>query len=396
MVDKPELRIAIVGVGRMGSLHARDMLAGKLERAKLSAVCDTNPEALLAFPGLPRFASSRELIAARAADAVLIATPHYQHTPIAIEALAAGLHVLTEKPLAVHKADAQKMLAAYAHRPDSRQVFAEMFNLRADPRFLELRRLLRSGALGTLRRLHWITTDWFRTEAYYKSGGWRATWRGEGGGVLLNQCPHILDLWQWLFGMPARVHAFCGFGRFHEIEVEDQVTAYFEYEHGTTGVFVSTTGEAPGTNRLEVVGDLGKVVLDGRGLCLTTNEVSMMEMLKHSADRYAMPKHDSQRFAFGEIGPLHNVLTQNFVDAILEGSPLIAPAVEGMASVELSNAMIYSGLTKQTVELPLDAEVYAALLARLVKGSRYAEPAALPTDTEEGAVRASHTPTQLS
>jgi predicted dehydrogenase len=383
MSESRKLRMAVIGVGSMGAVHAKDMLSGKISRAELTAVCDTDPEALARFPELRRFASSTELIHSGVADAVLIATPHYDHTPIAIEALAAGLHVLTEKPLAVHKADCLRMIRAYEQRPRPGQVFAEMFNLRADPRFIELRQLIRNGELGTLRRMNWIITDWFRTEAYYRSGGWRATWRGEGGGALLNQCPHNLDLWQWLFGMPARVHAFCGFGRFHEIEVEDQVTAYLEYDGGTTGVFVTTTGEAPGTNRLEVVGDLGKVVLDAEGLRVTKNEVSMMDFLKSSPDRYATPRTTSELLSLTPGGSWHNAITQNFVNAIFDGEALIAPAPEGMASVELSNAMIYSGLTKKTVELPLDAELYAAELSRLVKDSRYVKPELIAAKSDD-------------
>jgi predicted dehydrogenase len=374
MSENKLVRLAIVGMGRMGTVHASSLIEGKVSRAKLCAVCDIDPAALARSPEVPRFASSRELVASRSVDAILIATPHYDHAPIAVEALAAGLHVLTEKPLAVHKADGQRMLAAYAARPNPGQVFAEMFNLRADPRFIELRGRIARGELGTLRRINWIITDWFRTEAYYRSGGWRATWRGEGGGALLNQCPHNLDLWQWLFGMPTRVQAFCGFGRFHEIEVEDQVTAYLEYANGTTGVFVTSTGEAPGTNRLEVVGDLGKIVLESDGLRFTRNEVSMLEVLKHSPDRYARPKTTTEFLPMSRPGPLHPIITQNFVDAILDGTPLIAPAQEGLASVELANAMIYSGLKRQPVELPLDAALYAEELARLVANSRHSRP----------------------
>jgi predicted dehydrogenase len=385
MTENKVLRLAVIGVGRMGTLHAKDMLAGKVARARLSAVCDSEPEALARFPEVKRFASSHELIASGEADAVLIATPHYDHTPIAIEALDAGLHVLCEKPLAVHKADCLRMLAAYEKRPKRTQVFAEMFNLRADPRFIQLRALIRSGQLGTLRRMNWIITDWFRTEAYYRSGGWRATWGGEGGGALLNQCPHNLDLWQWLFGMPVRVHAFCGLGRFHAIEVEDQVTAYLEYENGASGVFVTSTGEAPGTNRLEVVGDLGKIVLDAEGIHFTKNEASMMEFILHSPDRYTMPKTTTELLPLERGGPWHNAITQNFVNAILDGEALIAPAEEGIASVELSNAMIYSGLTKQSVELPLDADAYAVELARLVKDSRYVKPERARVESDDRA-----------
>jgi len=367
--DASRVRIAVVGVGRMGAAHARELALGNVPRATLAALCDTSSDALVGFPGVPRFSNSAELYASGLLDAVLIATPHYAHTPLAIEALSLGLHVLTEKPLAVHKADCLAMIAAYQQRPNSAQVFAEMFSLRLDPRFLKLKALIQNGELGVLRRMNWIITDWFRTEAYYRSGGWRATWRGEGGGVLLNQCPHNLDLWQWLFGMPARVHAFCGFGSFHEIEVEDQVTAYLEYEGGTTGVFVTSTAEAPGTNRLEVVGDLGKVVLDECGITLTSNAISSMAVLKHAQEPQLKPASTTELLTIPPGKNLRNALIQNFVNSILEGEPLVCPASEGVFSVELANAMIYSALSRQTVDLPLDPALYAATLARLIAGS---------------------------
>ncbi|MEP7050842.1 MAG: Gfo/Idh/MocA family oxidoreductase [Pseudomonadota bacterium] len=376
MASDREVRIAVIGVGRMGAVHARGLLAGSIPRATLAAVCDTDATALGRFPGVRGFSASRALLAANVADAVLIATPHYDHTPLAIEALAAGLHVLVEKPLAVHKADCLRMLAAYDARPKANQVFAEMLSQRTDARFLKLRDLIQKGELGTLRRFNWIVTDWFRTDAYYRSGGWRASWRGEGGGALLNQCPHQLDLWQWLFGMPARVHAFCGFGRFHDIEVEDQVTAYLEYDSGASGVFITTTAEAPGTNRLEVVGDLGKVVLTKGGLELTQNQASMMDFVKNSAERYARPASTTVNIQLAAGEGQREAILENFVNAIVVGEPLIAPASEGIASVELANAMIYSSLAKRTVELPLDPALYAAELDRLVRTSRYLRPAA--------------------
>jgi len=369
-MSQPPLRIAVVGVGNIGGRHARELLLGKVAGATLSAVCDTSPEALARFAGVPGFASQRALLAAGQADAVLIATPHYAHTPLAIEALAAGLHVLVEKPLAVHKAEALRILSAYEQRPKQSQLFAEMLVLRTDPRFLRLRALIQSGELGALQRVHWVITDCLRTDAYYRSSGWRATWRGEGGGVLLNQCPHSLDLWQWLFGMPSRIHAFCGFGRMHEIAVEDQVTAYLEYADGTNGVFVASTGEAPGSNYLEVVADRGKVVVEPKGLTVTRNAMSTRELLRTGPAR--LPAASAQTefipLTHGQ-SPLTGMI-QNFVNAILEGDELIAPAIEGLASVELANAMIYSGITQQTVVLPLDPALYAAELARLIQRER--------------------------
>jgi len=361
------LGIAVIGVGQVGASHARELSLGKVRGATLIAVCDPNPEARAHFPSVPGFANQSALLAAGLADAVLIATPHYDHTPLAIEALAAGLHVLVEKPLAVHKADGLKMLAAYEQRPKQSQLFAEMLVLRTDPRFLRLRALIEDGELGPLQRLHWVISDCLRTDAYYRSSGWRATWRGEGGGVLLNQCPHSLDLWQWLFGMPARVHAFCGFGRMHPIAVEDQVTAYLEYDSGTTGVFVASTGEAPGENRLEVVGDLGKVVVERHGLQVTRNGTSTRELLRTGAVRPPPSSATTENIPLVHgPSPLTGMI-QNFVNAILEGEPLVAPASDGLASVELANAMIYSAITRQTLVLPLDPALYAAELARLIQ-----------------------------
>jgi predicted dehydrogenase len=366
------VRIAVVGVGNVGSVHARELLLEKVPGARLAAVCDLDPEALARFPGVPGFSDSAALLASGLADAVLIATPHYSHTPFAVAALGKGLHVLTEKPLAVHKADALKMIAAYDARPNPGQVFAEMFSLRIDPRFVKLRELLRTGELGAVQRINWTTTNWLRTNAYYRGSPWRATWRGEGGGLLQNQCPHSLDAWQWLFGMPARVHAFCGLGRFHEIEVEDSVTAYLEYETGASGVYVASTGETPGTERLEVVGDLGKAVLGSGGLKIWRNARGAREVIARGPSRAVISPVTPDELPLSPAENPRLTLIRNFVSAILEGDELIAPACEGLFSVELANAMSYSSLTKQTVTLPLDPALYAAELERLMATSRCA------------------------
>jgi predicted dehydrogenase len=364
------LRLAVVGVGAMGSVHAKNLAEGKVSGARLSAICDIDPNALERFDGVERFATLDALLEAGVADALVVATPHYDHPTSAIRGLESGLSVLVEKPLAVHKADAERILHAYERRPRRNQLFGEMFNQRTDPRYITLKGLIDGGKLGELRRVNWIITNWFRTEAYYRSGGWRATWAGEGGGVLLNQSPHQIDLWQWLFGMPARVRAFCGFGRFHDIEVEDQVTAYFEYESGATGVFVTTTGESPGTNRLEVAGDLGKVVVEDGGLRFYRNEESVAAFGRSSSEFYAGPKVEEQAFSFEGAGPQHLGVLQNFVDAVRTASPLIAPAVEGIRSVELANAMLFSSLEDRTVELPLDARAYETKLRELISKSK--------------------------
>jgi predicted dehydrogenase len=363
------VRFGVIGLGSMGSAHARSLQQGLVERASLVAVAEEDAARRAAFgagPAVRRHDSADALLADDGIDAVLIATPHYSHPTLGAAALRAGRHVLVEKPIAVHKADAARLLAAHT---DRRLVLAAMFNQRTDPCYVQLRHLIRSGQLGRLQRMNWIITNWFRTNAYYRSGGWRATWAGEGGGVLLNQCPHQLDLWQWLFGMPARVRAFCGLGRYHPIEVEDDVTAVLEYDGGATGVFIATTGEAPGTNRLEVAGDQGKAVLEGDRLVLHRNAVPAAEFCRTSPERFAAPAVTATEYTFTNHGDQHVGILRNFVAAILDGADLLAPAAEGLASVELANAMLLSGLRQTTVALPLEAAEYEAFLRELVRGS---------------------------
>jgi predicted dehydrogenase len=374
-----KVRLGIIGVGNMGAAHARSLVEGKVARAELVALADLQPAKLEPFPQARHFDDGRKLLGARNLDAVLIATPHYSHTTLGVAALRRGLHVLVEKPISVHKADCQKLIAAYEHRPRPGQVFAAMFNQRTDPFYLKIRELIQTGALGEIRRVNWIVTNWFRTEAYYASGGWRATWGGEGGGVLLNQCPHNLDLFQWLFGMPVRVRAFCHLGRYHRIEVEDDVTAYCEFANGATGVFITSTGEAPGTNRLEIAAENGRLVCEGNRICFTKNDVPMSEFSRTSPKPFAAPTTTTEEFTFPDHGPQHVGILQNFVAAILDDAPLIAPAVEGIHSVELANAMLYSSFQKKTVELPLDARAYARHLKRLIQTSRYVKPETRPT-----------------
>lgn len=365
------LRLGIIGLGNMGANHARAILAGKVPRCELTAVCDKHPEQSAAFPEIPSFRSTSELIASGQVDAVLISTPHYSHTPIGVEALQAGLHVLMEKPISVHKLDCERLLAAHTN-PD--QVFAAMFNQRTDPRYSKLRQLLRAGELGRIRRISWTITNWFRTQAYYDSGGWRATWAGEGGGVLLNQCPHQLDLWQWLFGMPAKVRAFCHIGRYHEIEVEDDVTAYLEYEDGTTGTFITSTGEAPGTNRLEVAGDQGKIVLENNLIQFVRNEIPMNVFCQTDSGRFSAPPTWNVHIPAPDgPGSQHIGIINNFVEAILDDAPLVAPAREGIHSVELANAMLQSGFEDRTVSLPLDGSAYRNLLDGKIEASSFAK-----------------------
>jgi predicted dehydrogenase len=360
----PMVRLGIIGLGNMGSAHIASM--PKIRRCELTAVCDVDDTKLARYPDVKRFQSSAELIRSGEVDAVLVATPHYDHTTIGIDALQNGLHVLVEKPISVHKADCERLISAYTDRS---KVFAAMFNQRTDPHYQRIRQLIKNGELGEIQRTNWIITDWFRTETYYSSGGWRATWGGEGGGVLLNQCPHNLDLFQWICGMPSRVRAFAGFGKYHHIEVEDEVTAYLEYPNGATGVFVTTTGEAPGTNRLEIAGDRGKVVYENGNVLFTRTEKSVREILTTSKAAFDNPATWRCEIPVNGHGGQHVEILQNFVDAILDGKELIAPAPEGIHSVELANAMLYSAWTGQAVDVPLDAGAYEAALKEKIATS---------------------------
>ena len=363
-----EVRLGIIGVGGMGSEHARYLRLGEVERCRLVAVCDIDEERLKDFEDLKTYTDSAALIRSGEVDAVLVATPHYSHTTIGIDALEQGLHVLTEKPISVHKEDCERLIAAHTN-PD--QVFAVMYQLRDMPIYQKMRQLVQDGELGVIQRVNWIITTWYRTEAYFSSGGWRATWHGEGGGVLLNQCPHTLDLFQWICGMPTKLRAWCGFGKYHDIEVEDEVNAYLEYENGATGLFCATTGEAPGTNRFEIVGDRGRLVCENDTLQFTRNEVNAHEYSKTSPERFGCPDVWNIKVPYDTRESSHINIAQNFVDAILDGIDVFIPAEEGLHSVELANAMIYSAVEGREVALPLDGAAYAAKLQELIETSTF-------------------------
>jgi len=363
------VRLGIIGMGNIGRHHAGYLLEGKVARCQLVAVASTSPGKLAdyAAKGLKVYGDGPELIRSGTVDAVLVATPHYQHTPLGIAAFEHGLHLMVEKPIAAHKADAERLVAA--HGRNSRLVFGGMFQLRVEPRYETIRGLIRGGELGEMVRVNWVNTDWFRGEAYYASSAWRATWRGEGGGVLLNQCLHNLDILQWLLGPPARVRGFCQFGRFHQIEVEDNVTAYLEWSNGATGVFVSSTGEAPGVNRLELVGTRGTLILENGRLTLTRNAMDMIEFSRTSKQGFVKPEASTEELPVANAESPHAALMQNFANAILDGAPLLAPGAEGIHSVELANAMVYSSLLGETVALPMDSGAWEKRLNQLAATS---------------------------
>lgn len=365
-----KVRLGIIGLGNIGKHHCSYLLDKKISRAELTAACSVVPAELDMFRGkIPNlFSDGTEMIQSGQCDALIVATPHYQHTTLGIAALEAGLHTMIEKPISAHKADAERLIACAQKHP--KQVFAGMFQMRVEPRYAKVQKLIQTGELGAIVRINWIITDWFRTEAYYASGGWRATWKGEGGGVLLNQCLHNLDTMQWLVGMPNRVRGFCQLGRFHQIEVEDNVSAYMEWANGATGVFVSSTGEAPGTNRFEIVGSRGTVVMENNKIYFTRNEADMLEFSQTSKQGFVKPEVWNVEIPFENAVVPHSIIIQNFVNAILDGEPLIVPGGEGIQSVELANAMVFSSLTGDTLELPMSGAAWEKKLNQLIAESK--------------------------
>ncbi len=362
------VRVGIVGIGNIGTTHVERFRLGRIDGAELVAICDTSPAALARHPDIKGYRDSADLIRSGDVDALIIATPHYSHTAIGIDALQQGLHVLVEKPLSVHKADCERLLAAHT---DPRQVFAVMLDTRTEPRYRQLRELVMGGELGRIRRINWILTGWFRSDAYYASSDWRATWDGEGGGMLVNQLPHDLDLFQWIFGLPKRVRAFCPIGKYHPIEVEDEVNALLEFADGTTAVLVATTGEAPGTDRREVIGDNGRVLVHPDRLEFTRNVVPTSEFNRTTTESFASP--DSEEIQIPVLGSAgrHTEVINRFVGSIVNGTSLVAEAAEGTASVELANAIILSSQLDRTIELPLDATLFEEWLTTKRATSSY-------------------------
>lgn len=366
-----KVRIGIVGMGNMGRFHAQDLLDGKVRDGELVAVAGRTPEKLKEYAerGLQVLGSGEEMIKSGLIDAIVVATPHYQHVSLGMEALDAGLHLMVEKPIAAHKADAERLISKAKEKKDL--IFSAMFQLRVEPRYRKIKELLEKGELGELMRVVWIMTDWFRSDAYYQSGGWRATWKGEGGGVLLNQCLHQLDAMQWMVGMPDRVSSQVGIGKWHDIEVEDDVSCHMEFPGRASGLFLTSTGETPGSNRLEIAGTKGRLLLENDKLLFTRNAVASDEWCRTSKIGFKQPDTTLEQIEIPPAEAPHSVLMTNFVQAILHGEELIAPGEEGIGSVELANAMLFSGLAGSPLDLPMDGKAWEGKLNELIAQSTH-------------------------
>jgi predicted dehydrogenase len=368
-----ELRLGVIGAGNIGRQHVDHVAGGAVQRCRVSAVSSRSDNGLAAAIGARHFSDYRALVDSGDCDAVIVATPTFSHREVGEYALGAGLHLLMEKPLGLSVAEGEALLDSAAEG----QVFALMLNQRLDPVFARMKSEIEAGTLGELQRTHWTMTHWFRPEVYFKVSDWRATWAGEGGGLLVNQCIHNLDIFQWLGGMPRRVTGFCGFGKYHDIEVEDEATAYFEYANGATGVFIGSTGEAPGVNRLDVVGDAGMLSYDGVALTLATNTPGTARYSAETRDMFGMPDSSVTDLTPPAGGSQHAGIICNFVDAILDGAALVAPAAEGLESLAIANAILWSAWSGSAVELPLDSGGYQAALEKQLAQSRLREKADL-------------------
>jgi len=378
-----EVRLGIIGIGGMGVNHAKTILSGQVPRLRLTAVADVSQSRLdWAKENLPEdvaiFDDGRKLIDSGKCDAVLIATPHYFHPEFVIYALEHGVHALCEKPAGVYTKQVRAMNEVAAK---SDKVFAIMFNQRTNCVYRKLHEMIESGELGQLKRVNWIITDWYRTQAYYDAAGWKATWDGEGGGVLLNQCPHQLDLLQWLCGLPVKVRAFCHEAKWHDIEVEDDVTAYMEFENGATGVFVTTTGDAPGTNRLELTFEKAKIVCEHDQLIYDRLAVNERDFCKTEKNGFAKPETERIIVETDGMNEQHAGVFKAFVGRILDGTPLIADGAEGIRALMLSNAMFLSSWLDKTVDLPIDEDLFLEELNKRRRTSKKKEATGVVFDT---------------
>ena len=373
-----KIRFGIIGIGNMGTGYLEHFTAGRITNGVVSAIADIVPERLerakAKFSGdYACYNSGEELIEKAEVDAVIVTVPHYSHPPLAIKAFEKGLSVICDKPAGVYTKQVKEMNEVARK---SGKLFTMMYNQRTNPLYKKMREIIQSGELGSLRRVNWIITNWFRSQFYYDSGSWRATWKGEGGGVLMNQSPHQLDLLQWICGMPTSVRAFCHFGKWHNMETEDDVTAYLEFPNGATGAFITTTADAPGSNRLEITCSKGRLVCEKDQLVVTRLDSDIEEFIKTSQNGFALPKISEEVINIEGDNPQHVGIINNFANALLGIEELYVNGEEGINCVELINAMLLSTWENATVTLPVDDEHYYAELQKRVASS-------LDKDTED-------------
>ena len=364
-----KIRFGVIGLGNQGTYYICSIFDKDLiENGVLTAVCDNNPTKIENIKSksvkageLAYFDNYIEMLDSGLCDAILVETPHYSHPEIVMECLKRDINVICEKPAGVYTKQVREMNEA---AKNSKARFGMMFNQRTDSLYRKMREIIQSGGIGELQRVSWTITTWFRTQRYYDTGSWRATWEGEGGGVLINQCPHQIDLVSWIIGeQPASVNAFCKYGQWHDIEVEDEVTAYFEYKNGATGTFVTTTGETPGSNRFEVSGTKGKLLCDNGKLIWWKGEKDTREYIYNSEQVWVIPQFEVVEVETDGKSEQHAGIIRNFANALCGLEDFFVDGVEGINGVDLMNAIELSGWKNGAkVTLPVDEEEYLAEL----------------------------------
>jgi len=375
-----KVRLGIIGIGTQGGNYANFIKDGKVKDMVIGAICDDDPakKAMCAekYPNVPFYTNYVEMLDSGNVDGVVTCVPHYLHPEMGINALKRNIHALIEKPAGVYTKQVKELNEFAATKPEL--TFGIMFNQRMNPLYQKLKELIDNGEIGKIRRTNWIITTWWRPQGYYDQSAWRATWGGEGGGVLVNQAPHQLDLLQWICGMPKKIYSNVKYGYQRDIVVEDEVTALLDYGNGATGVFITCTHDVLGTDRFEILGDNGKIVVDDSkritikrlkkpepemSATMMTTDINKLVKGGKTEDLYS-----EEVIEFKSVwGAQHIGVLENFAANIVEGTPLLAPGSDGINGVRFANAILLSSWLGKEVELPFDEDLYLKELNKRIK-----------------------------
>ncbi|SFB97464.1 Predicted dehydrogenase [Alkalibacterium subtropicum] len=377
-----KVRLGIIGLGAQGGMYAKFIKDGMVPNMEIGAICDidTSKKDVVEsdYPDVPFYEDYIEMMESGDVDAVVTTVPHYLHPEMGIEALKRDIHALVEKPAGVYTKQVKELNEFAQTKPEV--TFGIMFNQRNNPLYKKIKEIVDSGDIGKIRRTNWIITTWWRPQPYYDQSAWRATWGGEGGGVLVNQAPHQLDLWQWICGVPESVYSKVSYGFRRNIAVEDEVTAVVDYGDGATGTFITATHDLVGTDRFEILGDKGKIVVDGSQVATVTRLKKPEQELSEEMDFEDVKKlfmgqmdtdelYTQEKIEFeSSWGEQHSGVLENFAANILDGTPLLAPGSDGINGVRLANAIHLSSWTGEEVSLKdLNEEVYLEELNKHIK-----------------------------
>ncbi len=360
------IRTALIGIGVMGKKYAKMICDGEVKGIMLTAVVCRNSDAAKWVKALGRdikiFESAEKLFEnPDYYDAVIIATPHKSHPQLANNAFELGKHVMCDKPAGISVSDAVKMSKA---AEKSNKIYAMMFHQRLYPKHIKIKEILNEGRLGDLKRIMLVNSRYLRTSHYHKSGSWRSSWSGEGGGALINQGQHILDIWQWLFDMPQSLYADICFGKYNDFKVDDELTIQMRYKNNLTAVFMLTTGEAVHQERLEIVGNKGKILLEDDTLHIYSYSENCDDYIKtakvNSRENLSI---NEEIIKFDKIEEPYAQMLENFAGAVFGENTLIADGRNAVNPIMLTNAAYYSAWKGEAVKLPIDADEYDRMLA---------------------------------